>query len=458
MKKRSKPAIQASRLRWFALAAIAVCVGGIVVLVSVRNDSRRGGATAYRSESPKPPAEQEKELRAEQLQAAERLVSVFPESDDAMYLLGLVHNEQGNSEAAIGCWERSISMDATRADANSSLGEALLLRDQYERAEAYFRKALAIDPKLAAANFQLARTLVHQGKMQEAVMILELGADERSLPDGHYRLLGEAYQALKDFRKAKASYQEALKLNPNSAEAHYGLSRVCAQLGESEKSAEHFERFSVLKNKSEEEARRVRDNFDTLAITRKSVAQTHTDVGRVYMTEGRAREGEELWLKASRLDPENTISRLQLAVLYQQMNRPREALKFYEEVAKIDPADALVQLNVGRVSVKLNEVERAEKAFNEVIRLAGSQVEGHSSLAELYLRTRRNLREAVQLAETAVKLAPEAQYYALLAQAYAMTGNRAGALGAFDRAIELRPDNAQYVKMREKLLQMTNGQ
>jgi tetratricopeptide (TPR) repeat protein len=396
------------------------------------------------------PAQEEKALRAEQLQMAEKLVSVFPDSDDAMYLLGLVHNEQGNSEAAMKFWERSLSMDATRADANDSLGQACLLRDEYERAEGYFRKALAIDPTLSTANFRLASALVHQGKMQEAVMILEKA---HSLSTEGHRLLGEAYQSLKDFRKAKASYQEALKLNPHSAEAHYGLSRVCAQLGEAERSSEHFETFSALKKKSEEEARRVRDNYDTLAITRKSLAQTHTDVGRVYMTEGRAREAEESWMTASRLDPRNTLCRLQLAVLYQQTNRTREALKFYEEVARIDPADALVQLNMARVCVKLNEIERAERAFKEVIRLAGHQAEAHSSLAELYLRTRRNLPEAVQLAEMAVKIAPEAQYYALLAQAYAMNGNRAGALEAFNRAIELRPDNPQYVQMREKLLQ-----
>jgi len=59
----------------------------------------------------------------------------------------------------------------------------------------------------------------------------------------------------------------------------------------------------------------------------------------------------------------------------------------------------------------------------------------------------------VALAETAVKLAPEAKYYALLGQAYAMSNDRAGALAAFNRAIELQPDNRQYVQFRAMLLE-----
>ena len=104
-------------------------------------------------------------------------------------------------------WERSLQLDASRADANDSLGYAFLLRDEYEKAEAFFRQALTLDPNLATANFRLANTLVHRGKMQEAVAILKRA---NSLSAEGHRLLGEAYQNLKEYPKAKASYERAL--------------------------------------------------------------------------------------------------------------------------------------------------------------------------------------------------------------------------------------------------------
>jgi tetratricopeptide (TPR) repeat protein len=209
---------------------------------------------------------------------------------------------------------------------------------------------------------------------------------------------------------------KAVALNDDLTEAYYGLSRVLNRLGEREQADKYFQTFSVLRERADERARQVRANYDTMAITKKSVAQTHTDVGRVYVKEGRLREAEGLWLKAAELDPKNSLCRLQLAVIYQQTGRHRDALKYYEEIAMTDPNDALVQLNMGRVWVKLNDTVRAEQAFTQAIRLAPNQPEGHSSLAELYLQNRIKLAEAVALAETTVKLAPEAKYYALLGQ------------------------------------------
>ena len=326
------------------------------------------------------PADDERALRTEQLQAAQKLAALFPENDDAVYLLGVVHDEQGDSASAIRHWERSLQLDASRTDANDSLGYAFLLRDEYETAEKYFRQALALDPNLATSNFRLANTLVHQGKMREAATIL---ASANALSAEGHRLLGEAYQHLKEYAKAKTSYESALAANTNLAQAYYGLSRVLAQLGQEEKSAECWARFSELKRQADRQAREMRTDYDSLAITRRSVAQTHTDVGRVYILNRRPKEAEELWLKAAALDGSNTLCRLQLAVHYQQSGQFPEALRYYQEVARLDPRDALVHLNIGRVSLKLNQVQQAEAAFQKVVELAPNRPEGHAALAQV---------------------------------------------------------------------------
>ena len=51
---------------------------------------------------------------------------------------------------------------------------------------------------------------------------------------------------------------------------------------------------------SELEAREVRSNYNTLTLTRQSVAKTHTDVGRVYMIQGQAREGTKYFDETER--------------------------------------------------------------------------------------------------------------------------------------------------------------
>jgi protein O-GlcNAc transferase len=372
MKMPAKEPARRARPFWLALGIFAA-----LLLVAFLWKPRQ---PPVESEIPPSPADQERGLRAEQLQSAEKLVAAFPQSDDAVYLLGLTHNEQGDSATAVKCWEHSLELDGTRADAHDSLGYAFLLRDDYEKAETSFRKALEIDPTLATANFRLANTLVHQGKMREAADILERAS---SLSAEGHRLLGEAYQHLKELEKAKTSYQTAIHANTNLAEAYYGLSKVLLQLGDEEKSRECWAKFSALKAQKEQQARDMRSTYDPLSITKRSVAQTLTDVGRVYVINKRPQDAEELWLRAAALDPANTLCRLQLAIHYQQTGQLSRALQYYQEVALADPNDALVQLNMGHVCLKLNQLTLAEEAFKKVVQLAPERPEGHAALAQV---------------------------------------------------------------------------
>jgi tetratricopeptide (TPR) repeat protein len=355
---------------------LALCLSGAALVLALFLSK----PTQSKVENSPGAADQERALRTEQLRAAEKLIAIFPQSDDAVYLLGLTHNEQGDSASAVKYWERSLELDGTRADAHDSLGYAFLLRDEYEKAEICFRKALEIDPALATANFRLANTLVHQGKMREAAAILEKA---NSLSAEGHRLLGEAYQSLKEYDKAKTSYETAIHANTNLAEAYYGLSKVLLQSGDEDKSRECWAKFSTLKAQKDQQARDMRATYDPLSITKRSVAQTLTDVGRVYVINKRPQDAEALWLRAAALDPANILCRLQLAIHYHQTQQYQKALQYYQDVGRADPNDALVQLNIGRVCLKLNHLTLAEEAFKKVVQLAPDRPEGHAALAQV---------------------------------------------------------------------------
>ena len=445
------------------LVVFAAATGGLIWGLS---GSRRSSAVAPPSQSslnittsnttranPEPSlseAEQDKALRREQTEAAEKLLAEFPDNDDAVYLAGLVCEEQGDTAKAIQLWERSLELDPGRADAHDSLGHAWMLRDDYEKAETYLRKALALDTNLHSARFHLAGALSYQGKLEEVIAVLTNGT---TLSADACRLLGDAYLHLKDYPKAQANFETAIKLNPELAEGYYGLSKVWTFLENREKSAEYLEKFNALKKKTDTVERHIRATFAPLKISMRSTAQTHTDVGRVYMKKGRHREAEAMWRRAAALDPENSLCRLQLAVLCHQTGNSGEALRYYEEVAKLDPTDGLVQLNLGRVCAKLRQFERAEQAFKEVLKLAPSQAEGYSGLADLYLQSNRNLAQARLLAEQAVKLTPDAQNFGLLGQACIMNGDRPAAVAAMNKALELEPGNPHYLQMLQRLLE-----
>jgi tetratricopeptide (TPR) repeat protein len=101
-------------------------------------------------------------------------------------------------------------------------------------AEASYREAIQLDPKLAEAHLRLGRVLALQGRRDEAHVALaraaELTTDARWL---YLAILfrAAAYEAAGDTTAAEPSYRGALAVWPTSHAARMGLSRIRADRG-----------------------------------------------------------------------------------------------------------------------------------------------------------------------------------------------------------------------------------
>jgi tetratricopeptide (TPR) repeat protein len=431
---------------------------GVVLMVpaSLTTGCRPGG------ESPAPPSppatdaadalglpsEEERALRTEQLDVATQLLREIPKSDDAVYLMGLVQKEQGNSVEAVRLWEEALRLDPARADALDSLGREAMLKEEDEKAVDLFRKALSLDPALSSSARDLGEVLLRLGRGREAVEVLEKApADDAKMQ----RLAAEARAETGDHAGARKHYEAALAVAPDFAEAHYGLSRTLSRLGDEAGAKAHLDRFNELKAKDQKVGRHWRKTFDPLEVTQQSVAHTHTDVGRVYAALGNVRRAEELWLRAASLDPKYTVCRSELAALRDRQGRPDDALRLLEEIVAIEPSDPLHRLAIGNLCMRLDRVDGAEQAFRKVMELAPAAPAGSAAMARLYLKARRSPADARRFAETAVSLEPSARNLAILAEACDKSGDRVAAVQAIQKAVELEPGNAGYRRILEAL-------
>ena len=431
---------------------------------SSANTARETAAAAKKTPAPEPSTsdapltdqQREQALRQEQIAAARELLRAFPTDSNAVYLSGLVYLEQGSSDEALVQFERCLQLNPTRPDLYSSMGQVHFLKGELDRAVEMFRKALALDPNFFDARLRLAETLNRQGKMAEVVAALEdilrPGSDsdlsirqvnperkedrtdadtstEASALERAYRLLGQAYQQLKDYDKAKQSFKTAVEISPDSTKAHYGLARICAILKQPDEAKLHQEKFRQLEAQKQVEGRDVRRSFDPLEVTRQNVAHTHTDVGRVYQRKGDLARAEQFWRRAAELDSNDGASRMYLAEMYHQAGKLTEALAYYEKLAKIEPTQGVHFFHIGNVNVLLKQLDAAEVAYRKSIELEPTRADGYRGLAQFYLVSQRNLPEAISLAREALALSPTAPVYALLGDLYDQTGDPEGRSG-----------------------------
>lgn len=107
-------------------------------------------------------------------------------------------------------------------------GNKLFQKEQYDKAELEYRKALEINPSDKVANYNLANTLVRTERGEEADKIYqEMLKEIKILPKDEAADVahnaGNLAMAKKDYAKAIEMYKESLRRRPTDEETRYNL-------------------------------------------------------------------------------------------------------------------------------------------------------------------------------------------------------------------------------------------
>jgi tetratricopeptide (TPR) repeat protein len=382
-------------------------------------------------------------LRDELFDVAEQLVRAIP-APDALCLLGTAHHLAANDDVAVQLWQQCLQMDPQFADAHLALGMRLLDRGEFAAAEASLREALRIDPVWNEVPLPLEKALHNQGKFPEAVKVLEtfVAAHPGSL-EGWHRL-GLAYQTVGDHENAMRCHLQALKIKPDFGFAYQGVAAALKKLGRAAEAESYAPKIRELMAEDNRRERALRTNLGHENRLRDRVVRTRLTAARVYMKFNRLAEAEAQWQRVAALDPQEFESRESLCALYSRQQRLTDALRMRTELSKLDPDNSRQLLSLGTLQYKNHQLDEAEATFRRVIDLAPQQAAGYAALAQTQMSPGRDLDEAVQLAHQAVKLAPTAEHYYILAMVESSRGDPSACRAAIEEAIRLDPSEARY--------------
>ncbi len=112
-------------------------------------------------------------------------------------------------------------MDADRAEAHASLGTLYAERGDAAKAEAEYRRAIAITPALAAVYANLADLYRAQGREKESEAALRQGLTVSPADAGLHHALGLSLVRQKRLDEALAELRRAVDLAPDRARYAY---------------------------------------------------------------------------------------------------------------------------------------------------------------------------------------------------------------------------------------------
>ncbi len=389
-------------------------------------------------------------VKAESVKVALRLTQDLP-GPKSIALLGDVHRNNGNSTEAVECWRKSLELDPNNAVAFNGMAWIAMKKAEYEKAVDLWERAIQIDPDLPYVHGTLAGALACLGRPEQAIESLKRDIQLSPKPAHSLVMMANQHMLLKEYEKAKAAFKAAINHQPGYLNAYYGLANAYARTGEMETSREYINTFRALKAK-EMDALKKRDKaFDDLRSVCRKVSETHTAIGRLYLMNKRPAKAEQLLLRAAQLDPENTVSRMVLASLYQQTGRNDQALRLYDELIRIEPGRVNHYIGKGICAAMLGQLGKAEKTFQEIIRLYPSRAIGYRELAHFHLMTRTKPAEALLLIRKAVDINSSAKNLYLLSWACEINKDQQGAIEAIRRALELEPNNEDFKKILQRI-------
>ena len=140
-----------------------------------------------------------------------------------------------------------------------------------------------------------------------------------------------------------------------------------------------------------------------------------------------------------------------LAIISEGRGELDEALSYCNLMIKMEPANSNAYLLKGWIWDDMNRPEEATEEFLQALAVSDKNYQAHHALAKLYVKTDKD--KALCHIEQALELLPnDAAFHATKARILQKTGNKQGAIAAYEEANTLDPRNPEYPYEKAELL------
>jgi tetratricopeptide (TPR) repeat protein len=393
------------------------------------------------------------------------------ENGAALEQLSQLLIDEGRSQEAITLLTQA-SEDAASPDIYDLLGSAYSQAKDYAKAEAAYRKAVAIDPDDAGHRHGLAEALMEQDKYADALeqykklVELEPGTSENDLR------LAQLYRRLGKFGEAQSSLERAKQLAPGSLEilfnqalldedqGHYDdavklLSDAIAGI-KSQSGGGNASALAILYEQLGRAYRGARNYTAALEAygemgklgadaQKRAVALTIETYREDHNIDQAIAEAKKS-LDENPKDPEMTVT---LAMLYGEKTETTAATQLLQGLLQGNDADQEIYVDIAQVQERGRKYSEAEQTAQKAEQMAHEDSGKETAwflLGSIYERQKRFDQAEQQfrkVLEVNPENAPVLNYYGYMLADRGIRLDEAGSL--IERALKQEPNNGAYL-------------
>jgi tetratricopeptide (TPR) repeat protein len=291
----------------------------------------------------------------------QRMITAVEGNYMAHYNLGNLYSREDKLPEAVQQYEAALSAEPNYAEAHNNLGAVLLRQGRFEEAIAHHSAAVRLKPEYLY-YFNLANAQMDAGKAADAVANYQQALRLNPSSSQAHHNLGLAFQAQGKAEAATAEFRAALQLQPDYESAEHNLANRLADAGRLEEAMAHY--LAAL---------RLDPNH----------AESYNGLGICYAMQGKFPEAERQFREAVRLKPGHSGAQSNLGNALGAQNKLEEAIPHYQKALEIDPKDFQTHFNLGVTLLRQGRRGEARAHFMEAVRLHPNYPEAQRALAEL---------------------------------------------------------------------------
>ena len=244
-------------------------------------------------------------------------------------------------------------------------------------------------------------------------------------------VLGSALQGQGKLQEAVASFDRAIQLKPDFAQAYCNRGNALIGLGRLDEAIQNYDKAIQLKP---------------------DLAEAYCSRGNALIGLGRLDEAIQNYDKAIQLKPDFAEAYSNRGAVLKDLGRLDEAVASCDKAIQLKPDLAEAYCSRGNALIGLGRLDEAIQNYDKAIQLKPDLAEAYCSRGNV-LKDLGRLDEAVASCDKAIQLKPD------YAEAYSNRGNALKDLGlpnealkSYDKAIQLKPDYAEAYNNRGNAL------
>lgn len=261
-------------------------------------------------------AYQDCDIYSKAIEYFEKIIHETPTNDQAKYELAACYDMIGNFNACEMIYLGMIDDDPYSANAWYSLGVSYAKEGKHEKALSAFDYCLIIDEDYLLARFNKANELVELKRYEEALQEYHF-VIEKDGPDSiTYCNIAGCLERMGNIIEARDYYQKSTRLNPNLAEAWFGIGLTYEKELKMKDAMNYYKRALIMEP----------ENTEYLL----SLAECEYQLGNLE-------ESEECYQMIIALDPELMEAWLDWSYVMFNDKREMEAIELLTEAIKVEP-------------------------------------------------------------------------------------------------------------------------